>query len=287
MKAMVLILDDEPNIRQDLFKYLKNEGYEVCAVETIEDANKIIQVEAIDFAIIDLKIDYRSDFGGIKIIENINKLQPRTKVLVLSAYEWNIEIKKQLEKVNFNGFIPKGGERNYIREVINELEKIKEIQPKKKCFVIMPFSTTKICSEEQWTDIFENTIKPAVEESGFNYKCFRANLVIGNIIKDILDNLNKSDIVIADMTDRNPNVFYELGVRHALRDATVLITQNMDDIPFDLQHYATLKYDWKTKKGREDFRERMKIVFSEIEKEPASINITSPVLEYLKLKTSD
>lgn len=283
---MILILDDEPNIRQDLCKYLNNEGYDVCAVETIEEANKIIQLETIDFAIIDLKIDYRSDYGGIKVIENINKLQPKTKIIVLSAYEWNIETEKQLKQVSFEGFIPKGGEKNYIKEVIKELEKLKAIQPKKKCFVIMPFSSTKSCTEEQWTDIFENTIKPAVEKSGFNYECFRASLVIGNIIKDILDNLNKADVVIADMTDRNANVFYELGVRHTLRDATVLIAQDMEDVPFDLQHYVTLKYDWKTKNGRKTFREKIVKVFAEIE-DISSLNTTSPVREYLRLKTSD
>ncbi len=58
MKTVILLLDDEQNIRQDLFKYLKIAGYEVCVAENIREANKIIQVEKIDFAIIDLKIDF-------------------------------------------------------------------------------------------------------------------------------------------------------------------------------------------------------------------------------------
>ncbi len=287
MKTVILLLDDEQNIRQDLFKYLKIAGYEVCVAENIREANKIIQVEKIDFAIIDLKIDFNSDYGGIKAIENINKLQPKVKTVVLSAYEMNPEIEAQLDKVHFEIFIPKGGERNYIRAVIEELKNIEAAKPKNKCFVIMPFSSTKSCTEDQWLEVFENTIKPAVIDSGFYYECFRANLVIGNIIKDILDNLNKADVVIADMTDRNPNVFYELGVRHALRNSTILITQNIDDIPFDLRHYASLKYDWTTTSGRNEFKNNIHKVLSEIDNNRDGSYITSPVHEYLKLETND
>ena len=287
MKTIILLLDDEKNIRQDLFKYLKKEGYEVCVAENIKEANNIIQTEKIDFAIIDLKIDFNSDYGGIKAIENINKLQPKVKTLVLSAYGMNPEIQEQLNKVQFEIFIPKGGEQNYIRAVIDELRKIETAKPKNKCFVIMPFSSTETCTEDQWLEIFENTIKPAVIESGFCYECFRANLSIGNIIKDVLDNLNKADVVIADMTDRNPNVFYELGVRHALRNATILITQNIDDIPFDLRHYASLKYDWTTTGGRNEFKEKVRNVLMEIDNNRDGSYIMSPVREYLKLETND
>jgi ActR/RegA family two-component response regulator len=283
MKISILVLDDEEGIRKDLSKYLLREGYEVCTAKTVHEANEIIQLQKIDFAIIDLKIDYISDFGGIKVIENINKLQPKAKTIVLSAYEKNAEIENQLEKVSYYGYVPKGGATNYITAVIHELKNLRTMPPKRKCFVIMPFSSTKSCTEEQWLDIFENMIKPAVEDSGFDYDCFRANLVIGNIIRDILDNLNKADVVIADMTDRNPNVFYELGVRHALRNATILITQDMEDVPFDLKHYSCIKYEWTTKKGKGEFNNRIREAFSVIEKDPDGADVMSPIREYLKI----
>lgn len=283
MKVSILVLDDEDGIRKDLSKYLEIEGYEVYAAQKIQEANQIIQLQKIDFAIIDLKIDYSSDFGGIEVIENINKLQPRAKTIVLSAYEKNTEIKSQLKKVSYYGYVHKGGAKNYITVVINEIKSLRAMPPKRKCFVIMPFSSTKSCTENQWLDIFENTIKPAVEEAGYGYECSKAGLSIGNIISNILDNLNKADVVIADMTDRNPNVFYELGVRHALRNATILITQDIDDIPFDLRHYASIKYDWTTKIGRDEFNNMIKDALSLIEKDPDGPNVMSPIREYLKL----
>ncbi|MEW6404495.1 MAG: response regulator [Chloroflexota bacterium] len=283
MNTSILVLDDEEGIRRDLSKYLERDGYDVCIAKTIHEANEIIQLQKIDFAIIDLKIDYNSDYGGIKVIENINKLQPRAKTIVLSAYEKNRETENQLDKVTYYGYVPKGGETNYIRAVISELKRLKAKPPRRKCFVIMPFSSTKSCTEGQWLDIFENMIKPAVEGSGFDYECFRASLKIGNIIRDILDNLNKADIVIADMTDQNPNVFYELGVRHALRNATILVAQELHHVPFDLRHYAAILYDWTTQKGKEEFKNRITSAISEIEKDPDGANVMSPIREYLKL----
>lgn len=288
MATSILILDDEEEKRIDLCKHLKNQGYDVYPADTIEVAEKFIRAQEFDFAIIDLKIDYSSDYGGIKVIKYINKVQPKTKAIVLSAYEneKDSEVEKQLENVKYYGYISKGGEENYISAVIDKLNMLKVIPPKKKCFVIMPFSSTKNCTEEQWIDIFENTIKPAVDESGFDYECFRASLVIGNIIRDIFDNLYTADVVIADLTDRNANVFYELGVRHALRNATILIAQDFEHIPFDLKTNATLIYDWKTKSGREEFKQKIKKALSVVEADPHGVNVASPIITYKRKRSN-
>ena len=100
----------------------------------------------------------------------------------------------------------------------------------KVCFVIMPFSKTKTCSESEWTKIFEDVFKPAVEESGLGYDCRRSAATRGNIVKDILLDLQDSKVVLADLTDWNPNVFYELGVRHAMTNRTILVTQNLEEV---------------------------------------------------------
>jgi len=280
----VLVLDDEKHIRQDLSKHLEKKRYGVCTAETVEEANKIIKAEIIDFAIIDLKIDHSSDYGGIKAIENINKIQPKTKIIILSAHaEVTAKEAKELETISYVGYVHKGGPENYILAVMDKLEEIKEKPQQKKCFVIMPFSSTESCTKEQWNEIYEKLIKPAVEKSEYNYKCEKADLVIGNIIKAILDNLNKADVVIADLTDQNPNVFYELGVRHALRDSTILIAQNIRDIPFDLRQYATISYDWTITPGRNEFMKKVKKALAKIENDPNDPIVVSPVREYLQL----
>jgi hypothetical protein len=82
--------------------------------------------------------------------------------------------------------------------------------------------------------------------------------------------------VIADLTDKNPNVFYELGVRHALRPRTILIAQSLDDIPSDLREYRTIVYDTSAK-GADVFSKRLKSYLDEMHKEPERAD--NPVLD--------
>lgn len=62
------------------------------------------------------------------------------------------------------------------------------------------------------------------------------------IIQDIFELIFRSSIVIVDFTGKNPNVFYEAGIAHALGKTVIPITQNSDDIPFDLRHHRYILY---------------------------------------------
>lgn len=279
MEKIILLVDDEENIRKDLGEFLQKKGFGVHKAASAQDARKIILSEHINYAIIDLKIDFESEFGGIDIINFLKRMQPRAKIIVLSAYSID-GIESKLE-VELDSYIYKGAEGNYILNVSSEIEKLEKTIGKKTCFVIMPFSDSNSCSEEEWTEIYKNVIKPAVEDSGYNYACKRSEALYGNIIEGILDELNRADMVIADLTDKNPNVYYELGVRHALRDTTILLAQRIEDIPFDLKPYATQVYKWKTKPDRLSFKKKIKSIIKYIEDEPEKM--TSPVRKYLKL----
>lgn len=150
---------------------------------------------------------------------------------------------------------------------------------KKKCFVIMPFSRTKSCTGEKWAEIFEYIIKLAVEESGLGYECERSVAERENIIKGILESLNKANVVIADLTDNNPNVFYELGVRHTLANRTILIAQGEEHIPFDLRPYPVVFYSESPAKIAE-FKTDIKNKLQDIERNPERAD--NPVADFLK-----
>lgn len=147
------------------------------------------------------------------------------------------------------------------------------------CFVIMPFSKTASCSEKEWAFIFEKVLKPSIEGAGLDYICRRSVATRGNIVGAILQDLNDSHVVLADLTDRNANVFYELGVRHTLKDRSILIAQKQDDIPFDLQAYAYHVYDWRTSEGIKALADRMKQLLIEIDSNPERPD--SPVSDFL------
>ena len=142
----------------------------------------------------------------------------------------------------------------------------------------MPFSESGTCTEAEWDKIFQEVIKPAVEAS--SYDCRRSTATRGNLIKAIVQDLDASWVVLADLTDRNPNVFYELGVRHALKDRTILIAQNRDDIPFDLQSYANHVYDWQTEDGKNQFFNRIKALLEDVDQNPDRAD--NPVSDFLE-----
>ena len=97
--------------------------------------------------------------------------------------------------------------------------------------------------------IFDSFIKPAVETDDegkpTGFRCERADQEVrtGNIPRDIIERIASAEIVVADLTTQNPNVFYELGVRHSLRQKTIMIAQSLDNIPFDISSYRTVIYD--------------------------------------------
>jgi hypothetical protein len=155
---------------------------------------------------------------------------------------------------------------------------------KKKCYVIMPISKTKSCTGDEWTGIFDYMIKPAVTSSRLGYECERANPRTGAFIKDILEGLNRADVVIADLTDRNPNVCYELGIRHTLKNRTIIIAQNKNDVPSDLQPYWYVIYK-KDLSGADEFKRKIREILREMQKEPDKSD--SPVADFLQLKNID
>lgn len=110
---------------------------------------------------------------------------------------------------------------------------IKPIQP--FAFVLMPFSS-------DFKEIYRDGIKPIAKKNGL--KCERADEQIfpEGILARIYAEIARADLIIADMTGCNPNVFYEVGFAHALNKPVILLTQSADDIPFDLKHSQHVVY---------------------------------------------
>lgn len=116
-------------------------------------------------------------------------------------------------------------------------------------FVIMPFA-------DLFTPVYEDHIKALCDRIG--YTCLRADLIDGaNIVmNDIWSLINNSSIIICDCTGKNPNVFYELGIAHTIGKNVICITQNSEDIPFDIKHIRYIKYDF-TPRGMKQFEQKL------------------------------
>ena len=113
-----------------------------------------------------------------------------------------------------------------------------------RAFVIMPILREGTEEHKLFRSIYEY-IRTTLAEDGF--EVVRADEVqrSGAITADIITRLAEADLVVADLTDLNPNVFYELGVRHALRAKGTILTLDetrTQEIPFDLNAYRVVKY---------------------------------------------
>ncbi|EKO3932734.1 hypothetical protein GAW91_003388 [Vibrio fluvialis] len=115
---------------------------------------------------------------------------------------------------------------------------------KPSCFVIMPIADQKGYDDGHFTLVYEDIIKPAIIDAGMEVEQARADEVKNsNLIHlDILRKVIESDIAICDMSSRNPNVFYELGMRQAFDKPTVLIRDEDTAVPFDINGLRYVEY---------------------------------------------
>ena len=104
------------------------------------------------------------------------------------------------------------------------------------CFVVMPFSSL-------YQVEYENVIKPTLHD--LNITCVRGDEIYSKqrIMDDIWENLKSCRFVIAELTGKNPNVLYEVGLAHAIGKPVIILTRNGDDVPFDLKDLRYLFYD--------------------------------------------
>lgn len=96
--------------------------------------------------------------------------------------------------------------------------------------------------DPEFDRVFEDLIKPALEEVGYDVNRADSLLNQHNILIDIVRGIAEADLVVADLTSVNPNVFYELGISHTMQRPTVLLAQTEEGIPFDITSYRVIRY---------------------------------------------
>lgn len=132
----------------------------------------------------------------------------------------------------------------------------------KKCFVIMPFGKKKDTdgTEVDFDIVYHELIEKAVEDLGID--CERCDEIpdTGAIHKKMFKGIFEADVAVVDITSLNPNVFYELGVRHALHKyVTLVIRRNSDQpIPFNIRGLNILGYSIDTQDQTEAARKQIR-----------------------------
>lgn len=158
----------------------------------------------------------------------------------------------------------------------------------KVCFVISPIGEPDSDTRKRSDQVLKHVIRPAATSCG--YKAVRADEIDkpGMITSQVIQHVVNDALVIADLTERNPNVFYELAIRHALRKPLVQIIRKGEAIPFDVAGTRTIYVDHKDLDSVEAAKNEIIEQIKALEKDSSDIETPISVsLDLQLLRQSD
>jgi hypothetical protein len=122
-------------------------------------------------------------------------------------------------------------------DTLKKLGKAVKIEAADTCFVMMPFASPI-------GDYYLSIYEPAIKNAGLTpIRADNEIFATGKIMDQVWSGINAARVLVAELTTRNANVFYELGLAHALKKPVVLVSSNEEDVPFDLHHIRVIYYD--------------------------------------------
>ena len=250
----ILVVEDDPDQLENLEWAAQGPGIEVVTVPAAEDAIEKIKERDFDVVVTDVMMETQA--AGLRVLKAAQERNKNTQVILCTAYgtpQFSIEamrmgafdyLERNTPGIDFLGMV-----RSKIRlaqqfrdgRLSSQGERILG-QPRRnekwpEVFVLMPFAPNL-------KPIFEDLIRKVVSGAGLTVgradDFFRPRV----IVNDIWSAINAARIIIADCTGRNPNVFYEIGLAHATGKETILLTQSLEDVPFDLRSLRVIVYEY-------------------------------------------
>jgi hypothetical protein len=146
---------------------------------------------------------------------------------------------------------------------------------KDMCYVVRPAKMTLA----EWKWVFDELLEPTAKDAGFTCVLGAIMGEPGTLLDSLISKLVQAEMVIVDISGCNdPKTFYQLGVRHARSNRTILITPNKDDIFYDFQPFYSLTYP-NSPRDFPAFRRALKEMMLKIRQEPEEPD--NPVQRYL------
>ena len=142
----------------------------------------------------------------------------------------------------------------------------------KTCFVIAPIGDEDTPTRKRSDQVLRHIIRPAVGPLG--YEAIRADEIDkpGIITTQVLNQVVESELVIADLTERNPNVFYELAIRHAINKPFVQIIRKGEQLPFDVAQNRTVFVDLQDPDSVADSVKQIASQIESLESDPEDVD---------------
>ncbi|MFZ5857301.1 MAG: response regulator [Chloroflexota bacterium] len=252
-RKTILIIDDDESWRPLLAALLEDE----FIVDTINPRNedpltRITQIKN-PYHVIVTDIRYNDDEEGneegLRLIEQIGQKGKHTKIIVITGYSTIKTARRALSSLNAFEYLekrPSGGTfdisefqravRKAAEQAEQEMQLARQARKRLDVFVLMPFA-------EEYKTFYENVIKKTMER--INISCKRADDLFGprRIMQDIHKSIKDAHFILSDFSGRNPNVFFEVGISHALGKSVILLSQKLDDVPPKLRVIRCLVYE--------------------------------------------
>src|SRR5687767_11495161 len=106
--------------------------------------------------------------------------------------------------------------------------------PKKTCFIITPLDAEDTPTRRASDGLIDRVIMPVLSRLDFTTEVSHRISEVGSITNQVIEHLINDDLVIANLTGLNPNVMYELAVRHAKAKPAIMLAETGTKLPFDV-----------------------------------------------------
>lgn len=114
---------------------------------------------------------------------------------------------------------------------------------RKKCFLITPIGEDNSLIRKKVDGLIDTIIKPIVEEMGYELIVPHKISISGSVTNQIINEIVYDDLVITNLTGLNPNVMYELAIRHSIKKPIICIAENDTKLPFDIKDNRVIFYE--------------------------------------------
>lgn len=255
ISKIALVVEDNEDDRNYYERVLTEKGFSIHFFDNGNEVLKYLRKNTAHIAIIHFTRDLRRSFN---LVSKVYAMDPT--ICIISASNFSADsIRAQAHANGASLFFKRNSSEDKLKEKIDtafkdSVERKRRRIRSNEVFVLMPF-------DETFNDIYNLGIRETIIDLG--YSCNRADEIqfTGAIMQMIYQRIEAADIIIADMTSLKANVFYEVGYAHALGKTTILLTQNVDDIPFDLRDQRHIVYEGSIQKLREELKELVTSLF--------------------------
>jgi ActR/RegA family two-component response regulator len=291
-KHSVLIVDDQKNWRELLGDLLKDE-FDITYARNLEDALDAIQLQDPPFHVVitDMRLvdEEAGNEDGLKLIEYLNNRGDETKTIVITGYATVDTAVRAGIELNVSGYLKKGKSdgsdfdfgnfQQTVREAAEEAENARNQDPI-DVFVLMGFDPKY--------DATYSLIGEVSESLGLICKRSDKIPAAGPIMEQVEDCIKRAKIIVADITDKNLNVYFEVGITTSKHKPLILIARNESDLSRLLQGDRVIIYE-DSIKGSKELRSKLADQIDYLQKNsatpPKTIAIESTMLSCFVVST--